>query len=305
MTITKTLLLTVAVAASARTARAEDETKTLPLMVDLAPRPAAPNPAPTVAFAWPTELGTVPTKMESADAAKRQIRLDLKHWKVSPGGNGVVLVLDNLRALEIHDLSKPIDVNDFFRGLDSELDIGWHFMAAFAVTPDGISVQGSLAVVHFIFSKDDGGRRGPSEFKDKPQMVVNRVALGHFAAREQHPGWVFRDAKRVVLDLLLWYPPGMAPRDDCYSKIEAVAHAGTVAGEGIFDTEKARSSMDTAFVKVPGLYAIKNFQAPRFDDGGLLYINILGCPKYKDIDTGVSPPDNSYWNGAGMALWRR
>jgi hypothetical protein len=312
----------VALASAAISAGSDAKTYKEPKLVAIAKaaRPAPPSSAPTIAITSPPDLEMIPVKqierrpkdgspyyeIDAVDPKQSQLKLDVKNWKVSPGGNGIVLVLDNSFAAEIHDLSKPIDIVKVFdvRTTDSpngQLEDGWHFVAAFPVTPDNIAVDapGALAVVHFLW----GGQNGvmaPDVFKGKPQLVINRAALGtmvHRTSGGSMGGRLLRDPKHTPLDLLVWFPPG-APRD-CVVPVltEVDGNEEAVTATGAQDLNPTT----TAKVKAPGLYYLSGFDQDRFVTGGYEGDSTIGvmhmeCPE----NSAVAIAD---WDAALMRIW--
>ncbi|HEX4455224.1 MAG TPA: hypothetical protein VH143_30395 [Kofleriaceae bacterium] len=285
-----------------------------------ADRPALPGPPPTIAISSPPDLEMIKNKqiersnkdgmryyeIDAVDPKETQLKLDVKNWKVSPRGNGIVLVLDNSFAAEIHDLSKPIDIVKVFdvRTTESpygQLEDGWHFVAVFPVTANNIAVDapGALAVVHFLWGEENGVME-PDVWKGKPQLVINRAALGtmvHRTSGGTMGGRVLRDPTHTPLDLLVWFPPG-APRD-CVVPVLSGVDGGeeAVTANGAQDLDPTT----TAKVKAPGLYYLSGLDQDRFVTGGYEGDSTIGvmhmeCP----ANSAVAIAD---WDAALMRIW--
>jgi hypothetical protein len=245
-----------------------------PITTTAVPTVAPSGTAPDIQIKSPADQVIIATKtvatsgrhMESDSVVEHPadgvITLDVKNWKVAPHGNGIVLVIDNERAIEIHDLKKAITVEDV---MGERLAPGWHVLAVFPTDADGRSVRGVVSVARFGY----GSKAKPAQIEPylkNAMVVVNRALLGTVSSGQNGPGLLLRTPTKPVLDVVVWFPPGTA-RTDC-----TVTLGGSELAVGPDGTKSAH-------VAAPGTYTLG---APE-RTGETLSVAALSCPDFKEV----------------------
>lgn len=194
------------------------------------PTPAPSGQAPVVTFekfdvmeivdshsqSFPAGSGTMAI-YECTINDKAAITVSVKNWKMSPGGNGITFVVDNVAGKTVFDVSKPVLLSELIPppnkpgayGVNGMC--GWHFIAAMATLPSGESVKTpqAMAVAPFLLGKGFGTSSPvPQLVEEKIGLIVlNPRPLGKQITNHGHVEFLPADPAKVVVDYQTWPAP--------------------------------------------------------------------------------------------------
>jgi hypothetical protein len=209
----------------------------------------------------------------AADPKATAVQLAVDHWKVAPGGAGIVLEYDNQHALVVHDLAKPITIEDVAGERPS---IGWHYIAAFPVDAQG-RAAGPVTLARFAWSAKHT-RDEVAAYEAGPMVIVNRPLLGTQGVDgQQGPGTLI--AKHAALELLLWSPQ---PRTDCVARLGSSRIALDETGE------------HAMHVALPGRYELGELDHQ--NDADVVSVSVE-CPVHRAV------PMLPSWQGAAILMY--
>jgi hypothetical protein len=226
------------------------------------PAPKSPDPAPKLTIVSPA-MDAVMTGRKTRspddkfsdldcmqDPKKLAIKLSAENWKVQPGGQGVLVVVDGVYATVVHDLSRPVMVADLepyerdsfansgtFAVQYPMYTCGEHWIAVMPTTADGHMLRVAPVVSWWRNVSSDikysQREEGPSDRHARLSLglpVVNWPLIGSpytgitwsQTEHEHRSGRVVANPKHVVLDWTI--APGESESDkssDCALKIAA------------------------------------------------------------------------------------
>lgn len=240
----------------------------------LTPEQAPPTSGPAVTIQSPADLSTIetafagPSRRKVSDQTIKDPKAEVIHLKADlHGGNRVTLVVDGVRGLVLHDLSKTITIEDVLQERPIQ---GWHYLAAFASDRAGHAI-GPVTVSRFAWSSKQG-KTVIEPYIHNSLVIINRPLFGTYddgSNRQQGEGTVVSHPEHASLELLMWTPPGDTAPAGCVSPVGNDRMALGDLGE-----RKVR-------VTVPGRYQLSALEAN--DDGKALTIGQLECPKFTPV----------------------
>ena len=250
------ILLGIAIALAPALARADELTQL--------PAPKTPDVAPKLTIVSPAMDAVMTGKRTKSaddkfsdldclqDAKALGIKISAENWKVKPGGQGVLVVVDGVYATVTHDLSKPVMVADLepyerdsfassgtFATQYPMYTCGEHWIAVMPTAADGhmlrvapvVSWWRNVSDLQGSLREEDPRRRQARMSRGLP--VVNWPLIGapYFGvtwSQTEHThrsGRIVADRKHVVLDWTIAPgavdPDRSATADDCGLKIAA------------------------------------------------------------------------------------
>jgi hypothetical protein len=216
-----------------------------PPRIDTVPPVKPDGPPPVVTIVQPAPLAQLKThrtrspanKYDSLDClleAKAQIiRLSASNWPVKPRGPGVLVVVDHMWSTVVHDLSKPIQLNELqpfsqqFGGSGPTTSpmsrCGWHFIAAVPTTAEGrmLAVEPTVTWYYNVSERGDNPNGDPTKPPDSALVIVNWPLIGTFfygegpgTGQDTDTGYVTRTPNHVPFDYTMVNGP------DCHVYID-------------------------------------------------------------------------------------
>ena len=199
-----------------------------------APLPA--EPAPVLRIVQPaadqvnTTHETVVPGGQSYDRLKclveekdRVIRIAADHWTVKPGGPGVLVVVDGIFAATIHDLTRPLRLEDLEPFDDTKTNdggtsplasCGWHWVAVMPTTATGQMLD-VPPTVSWYMNKSDNTHWSPrmplAEEKAEPLAIINWPLMGAYVPKfsfDEPAGIVVSTSGKLMFDYTMAQHPG-------------------------------------------------------------------------------------------------
>jgi|GEM_PF-3856699 len=219
----------------------------------------APAPSPQLRIVQPTAKQVMTTRRVDGDKVlrclldnkDRMITIAADNWPVKPGGPGVLIVVDDVYAMTVHDLSKPISMESLEPFTEDKDDgmvaspiskCGWHSIAVMPTTASGQMVATAPVVTWFLNKPTRASelpKNGLEHYLASPLVIINWPLLGTYYPGEgdTRSGWKLARKDKIPFDFTVAQVPA----------------CGVVV--------QPRDLGDEAVLTTPGLTYIKNVKA--------------------------------------------